>query len=50
MSNNKLEKLMMNYRRNGRGWIGRPLKRLLDETKTVYQGLNRDEWWWWWWW
>jgi len=31
-----------NYRPNGWRWLGRPLKRLLDKAKHIYQGLIRD--------
>jgi len=37
-----LPKVMLNYRPNGRGRVGRPLKRLLDEAKT---GLLRPNSW-----
>jgi hypothetical protein len=36
--NNKMPKIMLNYIPNGRGRLGRPLKRLLGEAKT---GLSR---------
>jgi len=32
--------LGMNYRPNGRGWIGRPLKRILDEAETFLSSRN----------
>jgi len=35
-------KVMLNCTPNGRSQLGRPLKRLLDETKT---GLSRPNWW-----
>jgi hypothetical protein len=48
MSNSRMPKIMLNYRPNGRRRLGRPLKRLLDETvRKVYHDLTRDGWWWW---
>jgi hypothetical protein len=38
MNNNKMTKIMLNCRPNGRRQLGRPLKRLLDEAET---GLSR---------
>jgi len=35
---NRMPKIMQNYKSNGRRHLGRPLKRLLDETET---GLSR---------
>jgi len=40
--NNSVSKVMLNYRRNGRRQIGRPLNRLLDEAKT---GLSKPDTW-----
>jgi hypothetical protein len=34
MNNSRMPKIMLNYRPNGRRRLGRPLKRLLDETET----------------
>jgi hypothetical protein len=34
MENNRMLKIMLNYRRNGRRRLGRPLKRQLDEDET----------------
>jgi hypothetical protein len=34
MNNNKMTKIMLNYRPNGRRRLGRPLKRILDEAET----------------
>jgi hypothetical protein len=36
--NNRMPKIMLNYRPPGRRQLGRPLKRLLDEAET---GLSR---------
>ena len=33
MNNNRMPKIILNYRPNGRRWLGRPLKRLLDRMK-----------------
>jgi hypothetical protein len=41
-NNNRMPKIMKNYRTNGRRRLGRPLKRLLDEAET---GLSRNNWW-----
>lgn len=41
--------MMLNCRPNGRRWLERPLKRILDRPKQVSQGLTRDRRWWWWW-
>jgi hypothetical protein len=40
MYNNRITKVMLNYRPNGRIRLGRPLKRLLDEAET---GLSRPD-------
>jgi hypothetical protein len=37
-NNNRMPKIMLIYRSNGRRQLGRPLKRLLDEAET---GLSR---------
>jgi hypothetical protein len=34
MNNNRMPKVMLNYRPNARRQLGRPLKRLLDEADT----------------
>jgi hypothetical protein len=34
MHNNRMPKIMLNYRPNGQRQLGRHLKRLLDEAKT----------------
>jgi hypothetical protein len=34
MNNNRMPKIMLNYRPNGRRCLGRSLKRLLDEAET----------------
>ena len=34
-----IAKQMLNYVPNGRRWLGRPLKRLLDKAKTGLLGL-----------
>jgi hypothetical protein len=34
MISNRIPKVMLNYRPNGRRRLGRPLKRLLDEAET----------------
>jgi hypothetical protein len=36
------QKIMLNYRSNGRRRLGRPLKRLLEEAEA---GLSRTKWW-----
>jgi len=41
MNNNRMRKLMLNYRPAGRRRFGSPLKRLLDEAET---GLSRRNW------
>jgi hypothetical protein len=38
MNINRMPKIMLNYRSNGRRRLGRPLKRLLDEAEA---GLSR---------
>ena len=40
INNNRLPKIMLNYRPNGRRLIGRSLKKLLYEVEKVYQGLT----------
>ena len=40
-NNNRVPKIMLNCRPNGRRRLGRTLKRLLDETET---GLSRYNW------
>ena len=40
-NNNRMPKIMLNYRPNGRILYGRPLKRLLDEAETC---LSRPNW------
>ena len=42
MKNNRMPKIMLNYRSNGQRQLERPLKR----PKQVYQGLTHDRWWW----
>jgi hypothetical protein len=39
MKENRITKIMLNYRPNGRRRLGRPLKRLFDEAE---KGLIRD--------
>ena len=34
MNNDGMPKIVLNYRPNGRRWLGRPLKRLLNEAET----------------
>jgi hypothetical protein len=34
MKNNRMPKVMLNYRPNGRRQFARPLKRLLEEAET----------------
>jgi hypothetical protein len=41
MNNNRIPKIMMNYRTNGRKRLGRPWKRAFDEAET---GLVRPKW------
>jgi hypothetical protein len=41
MNNNRMPKIMLNYRPNGRRRLGRPLNRQLDEDET---GLSRPNW------
>jgi len=38
MNNNRMPKIVLNYRPNRRSRLGRPLNRLLDEAET---GLSR---------
>jgi len=40
MNNNRMAKIMLNYRPNGRRRFGRPLKRLLDEAETSLSMRN----------
>jgi len=40
MSNNRMPKIMLNCRTNGRRRLGRPLKKLSDETVTGLSGPN----------
>jgi hypothetical protein len=40
MNNDGMPQIMLNYRSNGRRRLGRPLKRLLNETET---GLSRPK-------
>jgi hypothetical protein len=40
-NNNRMPKIMLNYRPDGRRRLGRPLSRLLDEVET---GLSRPNW------
>jgi len=42
MNNDRMPKIMLNYRPSGRIQLGRPLRRLLDETET---GLSRPNPW-----
>jgi DNA-binding FadR family transcriptional regulator len=42
MENNRMLKLMLNYMRNGRRRLGRPLKRRLDEDETDLSMPNRN--------
>jgi len=42
MKDSRMQKIMLNYRPNGRRQLGILLKRLLDEAERVYQGLTRD--------
>jgi hypothetical protein len=42
-NNNRMPKTMLNYRPNGRRWLGRPLKRLLNAAET---GQSRPNSWW----
>jgi hypothetical protein len=39
-NNKRMPKIMLNYRSNGRRWLGRPLKRLLDEAETCLLRSN----------
>jgi hypothetical protein len=41
MDNNRMPKIMLNYRSDERRRLGRPSKRLLDEAET---GLQRPNW------
>jgi len=41
MNSNRMHKIMLNCRPNGRRRLGRPSKRLLDEAET---GLSRPTW------
>jgi len=40
MNNNRMPKVMLNYRPAGRRRFGSPLKRLLDEAETGLSGRN----------
>ena len=40
MGNNLIPKILLNFRPNGRRWLGRPSKRLLDEAETGLSRLN----------
>jgi len=40
MKNNRMTKIMLNYRPDGRRRLGRPLKRLVDEAETVLSRPN----------
>jgi len=42
-NNNRMPKIMLNYKPNGRRRIGRSLKRILDEVETGLSKLN--SWW-----
>jgi len=39
MNNNRMPKIMLNYRPNGRRRLGRPLKRISDE---IYEADDDD--------
>ena len=41
MNNNRMTKIVLNYRKSGRRRLGIPWKRLLDEAET---GLSRSNW------
>jgi len=45
--NDRMPKIMPNFKRNGGKQLGKILKSLLDETD---RGLSKPNWWWWWWW
>jgi len=49
MKSNKMPKVMLNYRPNGRDELEGLWKHYLTRPKQVYQDLTRNEWWWWWW-
>jgi len=40
MSSNRMSKIMLNYRPDGRRGLGRSLKRLTDEAETGLPKLN----------
>jgi hypothetical protein len=42
-NNNRMPKIMLNYRPNERKWLGRPLSRLIEEAET---NLSRPYSWW----
>ena len=43
MNSSRMAKIVLNCRQNGRRWLGRPLKRLLDKAE---RGLSRPHSWW----
>ena len=44
-NSNRMAKVMLNYRQNGRRWLGRHLKRYYTRAKHVCQGLTGDGLW-----
>jgi hypothetical protein len=42
MNSNRIAKVMLNCRPFGQRWLGKPLKRLLDQAET---GMSRPNWW-----
>jgi hypothetical protein len=42
MDKNRMPKVMLNYRPNGRRRLGRPFKKLLDEAEAGLPRLPRD--------
>jgi len=42
MKSNRMSKIVLNYRPNGRRRLERPLKRLLEEAETSLLGLIHD--------
>ena len=42
MNNNRIPKIMLGYRPNGRRRLRRHLRKLFEEVKQVHQGLTRD--------
>ena len=42
MNSNRIPKVALNYRQNGRRRLGRPMKRLLDEAETSLYALTLD--------